>query len=295
MDDKRPWRRSPLTGRQVQRLFAAEHGIVLLWGTSMAGLDDVHGAVNVAVERADNWSLKPFKITDSLADIREALKVEQRRKDKEHKILLLRPDAAWSVDWIEALLDDLSRRPAPTRCVRLVAVGDPAMCWEWLRNTERRRRLIEDRRLQEIFLEPWSRGTIDQLQIEQLDLLEGALGAEKVNELTGRWGPRLTALVEASSGRPIEECVERYLNTYEPRALLQDVMNLDHLTAVFEMLRELEHADLDSLAGLLEIEPDDARVACEFSLSLGLVRGTLDNLTLDPVVSQALVSEPQAS
>lgn len=292
LDDQRPWRRSPLTGRQQAELFTERNGLALLWGTQVAGLEDAVAGLRAAAHRADGWQVQQIEVTADLGEVKARLQRELRvRQPDKHRMLVLDARAAWAPEWVAPLLGDLRRRSASGSAVRLVLVGGADRCWQWFLQPELHDQLVHDPLVLELFLEPWSRGTLQQMQISELDLLFSPDRWQQLDHLTGCWGPVLADLVEATTagGRPpSDEKLRHFEERLQPAERLADVLEVREVQRLLETLRAYPDADIDSIAELGEIDLNLARRAGSWGLALCLLRGGHQALQIEPILSRAL-------
>lgn len=287
-----PAKRSPFYSRQISRVFNKKSGVTLLWGLEIAGLKDVRPALNHRqFVEVPGWRVEALAHTVDLGTLRSRIQ-ELRRAESANLLLVLHAEAAWSPDWIGPIFEEISAGRSRDRVMRVLAVGDAEMSWRWFCDPSLRASFPNRGSLSEIFLEPWARGTLEQLQIDELDLLRNDLTPERFDDLTGRWGPLLAELAGIATrqqGASRSERVLAFEQQLRPRERLRDCLRIVEEQPVFRALSEYgSDLSFDELVHLAESDSNDAQTVCEWAESLSLLRRRGDRFRLDPILRRAL-------
>ncbi len=158
-----PWVRSPLTAQQERDLLAPTNGVSVLFGSRIAGLDEVDKFLHAACREGRLITL------DTANDRRGFLRqLDELLKDRPDGLILgVVPDyCPWSEDWVLSSLESIGRLTSKRKFARLLFVADPEATWSWVQTDKGvQDRLIENG-VAEFSLEPWSDQALRQWTTE---------------------------------------------------------------------------------------------------------------------------------
>jgi len=182
------WLRSPLTAQQELDLLAPTNGVAVLFGSRVAGLDDVDRFLHAACREGRLITL------DTANDRRGFLRqLDELLKDRPEGLILgVVPDyCPWSEDWVLSSLELITRSTARRKFTRLLFVADPESTWSWVQTDKSAQDRMVESGVAEFSLEPWSDQALRQW------LSEGGFGPEDqagracFKNVTGNWGALL--------------------------------------------------------------------------------------------------------
>lgn len=193
-----PWVRSPLTGQQESEILAESDGVVLLFGTALAGLDRVESFLTDMVNEKD------FVEMDIIRGIQDAKSFGERLRTASNSfkgdgihLFVIPYSEPWTPAWIELAAQHLRRRRSTRLTTRLLFLGDAQDAWDWLESAPAQ---IEDVGM--LSLGPWT----DPFPGQWVqDAGFGPLGDSDLkqwSEATGWWGRLMAQLGEALNQDP---------------------------------------------------------------------------------------------
>jgi hypothetical protein len=166
---------------------------------------------------------------------------------------------------------------------------DAAAYWAWLggRETTSARENVE-----EILLAPWSPATFGQMRIDEIDLLRGSFGPDRLDGIVGGWPSLLAEIVERRAELPKQDpgaFAESFTEGLDCRAWLADARAVTGARPVLEAIATVGMpVPAAILPGLADADPPLIERVVVWGLGLGLLRGTREALQIDPVVARAL-------
>jgi len=231
------WVRSPLTGQQESEVLAKKDGVVLLFGTAMAGLERVPSYLEEMVadkdfvERTMIEGAQDIKGFD--ASLRKAL--DASGKTDGVRLLVIPYTEPWTGDWVETARTQLTRRRSTRATNRVLFVGDPRDAWDWLGIG----RAQGGGMVNTLSLSPWSEPFVLQWA---KDAGFGPLGKEDLaswGEATGWWGGLLAPLGERLKGDPA--AWKRAFDSYQQKLpeILRELLSRDLPPELAPPLQEL--------------------------------------------------------
>ena len=129
-----PWIRSPLTGQQESEVLAEKNGVLLLFGTVLAGLEWV---VPFLLEMVKDKDFVKLTLIEGLQDLkgfetklRKALDVSGKI-DGTHLIVVPHTEP-WKPAWVKLASEQIARRCSSRIYNRVLFVGGPGDAWHWL-------------------------------------------------------------------------------------------------------------------------------------------------------------------
>lgn len=130
-----PWVRSPLTGQQESEVLVDKDGVLLLFGTMLAGLDWVVPFLSEMVADKDYVKLT---LIEGLHDLkgfetlmREALEASGKMEGTHH-LLVVKHTEPWTQVWVESATVQIARRRSTRVFNRILFLGDTSDAWAWL-------------------------------------------------------------------------------------------------------------------------------------------------------------------
>ncbi len=169
--------RSPLTVEQESRLHERRHGVSVVAGWELAGLDDLGTFLHNTFH---DPFFADFGDCRDVQDFRQRLSSLPRTPDAGTRLVFVAEAVPWSTEWLSAALDYCRRRRSPDRHVRIAFVADPLQAWRLdLHATDLSG--IDD-----VSLKPWSEDAVHRW-IEDLALAHNAEETKKLAEATGCW------------------------------------------------------------------------------------------------------------
>jgi hypothetical protein len=182
------WLRSPLTAQQESELLAPQNGVAVLFGSRIAGLDQVDQFLHAACREGR-------LITLDTANERKGFlrQLDELLKDRPDGLILgVVPDyCPWSEDWVLSALEPINRQTSKRKFARILFVADPETTWSWVQMDKG----VQDRLLEngvaEFSLEPWSDQALTQWLKEADFGPDDEPGRTCFGEVTGNWGELL--------------------------------------------------------------------------------------------------------
>jgi len=200
-----PWVRSPLTGQQESEILAEKDGVVVLFGTRLAGLDQVKVFLEEMVAGKDFVALN---VAEGLEDKKRfddrLLQVLEKARDAKAEglqLLVVPHTEPWTPGWMDLAASRLARRRSLRTQVRVLFVGDARDAWEWVIDGS----AGGDKRpeVEAHYLAPWVGSFVTQWS---KDAGFGPLGKEDLaewEENTKWWGGLLAPLGERLKEDPV--------------------------------------------------------------------------------------------
>jgi hypothetical protein len=182
------WVRSPLTAQQERDILAPANGVAVLFGSRVAGLDEVDRFLHAACREGRLITL------DTANDRRGFLRqLDELLKDRPDGLILgVVPDyCPWSEDWVLSSLESIGRLTSRRKFARLLFIADPEATWSWVQ-TDRgvQDRLVENG-VAEFSLEPWSDSALRQWMSAADFGPDDQAGRDCFRNVTGNWASLL--------------------------------------------------------------------------------------------------------
>jgi hypothetical protein len=182
------WLRSPMTAQQEMDLLAPENGVAVLFGSRIAGLDQVDQFLHAACREGR-------LITLDTANERKGFlrQLDDLLRDRPDGLILgVVPDyCPWSEDWVLSALEPINRQTSKRKFARILFVADPETTWSWVQMDKG----VQDRLLEngvaEFSVEPWSDQALAQWLKEGNFGPADEAGRTCFGEVTGNWGELL--------------------------------------------------------------------------------------------------------
>jgi hypothetical protein len=183
-----PWIRSPLTAQQERDLLAPSNGVAVLFGSRVAGLDEVDKFLHAACREGRLITL------DTANDRRGFLRqLDDLLKDRPQGLILgVVPDyCPWSEDWVLSSLEPISRLTSRRKFARILFVADPEATWSWVQTDKGVQDRLTENGVAEFSLEPWSDQALRQWMSEADFGPDDQPGRDCFANVTGNWGALL--------------------------------------------------------------------------------------------------------
>jgi len=182
------WIRSPLTAQQELDLLLPSNGVAVLFGSRVAGLDDVDRFLHTACREGRLITL------DTANDRRGFLRqLDELLKDRPVGLILgLVPDyCPWSEDWVLSSMELIAKSTASRKYARLLFVADPELTWSWVQTDKSAQDRMAENGVAELSLEPWSDQALRQWMSEAGFGPDDQAGRDCFKNVTGNWGALL--------------------------------------------------------------------------------------------------------
>ena len=267
-------RPAPLTAGQENKLLSTEPSVGLIFGTCLAGLDQVRQSLNQLCEslsQNDRTGGPPIELHDAsdATSLRSKLRQVSKRRIGFHIILVDR--GAWDRAPIGEALEFISRHRARNRTIRPVFLGGPAEAWLWLKEPLPRRK--DNTVLWDIWLGPCDKN------FSRTWLMKAESPAH--NDLANRdrmldlpWPVAVEAAARERSLKSIEEATRIAL---EDQDLVSDILRLPETESALLILsnmfpHEMTPDDLSDLSEEPDISPEDSLRILDWASRLGIVQ-----------------------
>jgi hypothetical protein len=182
------WLRSPLTAQQERDLLVPANGVAVLFGSHVAGLDEVDKFLHAACREGRLITL------DSANDRRGFLRqLDDLLRDRPDGLILgVVPDyCPWSEDWLLSSLEPIGRLTSKRKFARLLFIADPEATWSWVQTDKGVQDRLVENGVAEFSLEPWSDQALRQWMTEANFGPEDQAGRDCFAHVTGNWGALL--------------------------------------------------------------------------------------------------------
>jgi hypothetical protein len=180
-----PWQRSPLTGHQEATLARAADGVVVVFGSRLAGLDRIKSGFDAMKETAHVVDVRVAPALTTTAQfqgwVAETLSAVTRVREEGVALVVVGDDSEWNVDWITFATQKLSKRSSGRRFVRVVFLADAIRCWELSRDNT-----FDSLDVTKISLQPWHESFFDPWA-SHVGLVPRNLVSPQMQQFTGGW------------------------------------------------------------------------------------------------------------
>jgi hypothetical protein len=183
-----PWLRSPLTAQQELDLLAPTNGVAVLFGSRVAGLDEVDRFLHAACREGRLITL------DTANDRRGFLRqLDELLKERPEGLILgVVPDyCPWSEDWVLSSLELIGRLTSKRKFARVLFVADPEATWSWVQTDKNAQDRMVENGVAEFSLETWSDQAVRQWMSEAGFGPDDQAGRDCFANVTGNWGALL--------------------------------------------------------------------------------------------------------
>ena len=286
-------RLSPLTVSQESKLLSNESSVGLIFGTRLAGLDQVHQSLKQLCESSDQTShtgspdLELHNALDA-ASLRSKLSEVSKRRSGFHIILVDSGD--WDQDLIDEALEFVSRHRSRNRTIRPVFLGGPAEAGEWLKKPLSGRK--GNTVLRDIWLGPCDKNfAYTWLMKEEAPAYNDL--ASQASMIDSPWP---VVVEEAASRDPIPKSIEEAIRVaLEDQDLVSDILDLPETKSALRVLSnmspdKMNPDDLSELSNALDssvVSPEDALHILDWASHLGIVKD-MEGYRLDSAYAMGL-------
>lgn len=175
-------RRSPLTAIQESRLRTRDHGVLALFGTQAAGLNDV--AEFLGISFGKDAIVNCSGVVD-VTGFAERLQELQERPQEAQTLVFVPPSCPWTDTWLEEAIRKTDKLRSKSSFVRVLFVGDPASAWHWIEGGPISERL-SSLGVMLMTLEPWHDAMVRQW-LDDCGFRTTPEFREAIHKLTGYW------------------------------------------------------------------------------------------------------------
>jgi hypothetical protein len=215
-------RRSPFSAEDERALFAPEHGVVIVLGSLLAGIDEAMSAIRLACppERA-RVEVERSSGGGSVEEwVLSLLRAAEQEQFEGVTLLLVEWGSGWQADLpFLAANASLGRVLHRSRLIRIAFLAGPAVAWRWREATRAAHAVSSAARIREITLRPWEQETLRRWA-EETGVPGGRdeIGRDRIRDLTGGFGPMLAAYAEnpPQEGERPEDTAARLLASFGP-------------------------------------------------------------------------------
>ncbi len=295
-----PWFRSPITARQEAELIEAEHGVCLLFGLKLAGLDHLTEVLQRLGQSFPDVTVRSLPDLLEVNDLRDALEYASHEMAKESEgvhLLVVGNQTRWSEEWVKAALAFARKRRERKRHFRILFIGDSEAAWRWTAMPDAAAETLADSRLRALAFEPWQDDTLRRWMLDSgFGPVHDRIERQRFTLATGNWSELVHLLgqqIRPEASR-WEERVEQFRVESIPDALISDLQKLSGATAmVLRAMRDYKEAltEQDLLSLLDDVEQHDLRHVLRWADILNIVSKTgRDRWRLDPIISSLMPS-----
>ncbi len=175
------WTRSPLTAAQETELLKRENGVMLIFGCSAAGVQEVPTAVSQLPQTA----VVPLS---SAVSTRGQFQAEVTRLIQDRRdgltLIVVPTECPWDALWVnEAIVLGAKHHASTARLFRIVFVGGPEHAWSWVHSDN----ATEDGQPTVLSLHPWHEYALSRW-LDDLRVGRSEARREPLLAATGGWG-----------------------------------------------------------------------------------------------------------
>ena len=281
----------PITSGQEDRLLSRRSSVGLVFGTRLAGLDQVGDSLKrVAEDRGWPEPLLAEVAVHSAHSLNERLSSASRLRGRLIQIVLVDSRGAWDVARIDDALQFVHGLRAEDRIVRPVFLGGPIEAWAWLNGARPTRR--RDIELQEIWLGPCAR---DFARLWLRGCEAPAFGDLESQDCPADPPWPIVADTAAGPNLPASMADAIDLTLADHPGIVSDVLDLPEAKPVLRVLSEFpdEPMTADFLSDLLpepsgEMSPENVLRVFDWADRLGLVCKDENGYRLDAAYAAGL-------
>jgi len=249
---------SSLTAHQENQLLSGRRAIGIVFGTRLAGLEQISDSIKRATERRDG-SLYVDKITpDTLHEVLR--RVSRSRKRGTHVVLVDMRDV-WNQEAIESALTFVGEHEPQTRIIRPVFVCGPRQAWEWLNELLPTRKGVE---LRDIWLGPCARDFIRTWLTEREARVFTSL--ENLNQPVDLPWPAVAGTAARDKRlKSMNEAIDATLTDDEDNHSVSDILISENANIALHLLSDFpdEPMTADFLSDLSRDEDESAHMSPE--------------------------------
>ena len=271
---------SSLTAGQEERLLSGRPGIELIFGTRLAGLDQVGESIRRAFESKE----EPPRVHDANAASSRSLLGEISRSRKSGiDIVLVDGRGIWSSEWIGKALDFVAGLDAQNRTIRPVFVGGAAEAWVWL--NEPRPTLKRNAELREMWLGPCSTN-FGHAWLRDWEAPAFADLENPKQPLDPPWPVVMSTAARNTTATTMKEAIN--LTLEEHANLVFDIFNVAQTKPILDVFSEFPNDlmtidDLSDVSGMLgnEVSPEEVARIVDWASRLSLIHRDEKGYRLD--------------
>jgi hypothetical protein len=278
-----PWQRSPLTGHQEATLARAADGVVVVFGSRLAGLDRIKSGFDAMKETAHVVDVRVAPALTTTAQfqgwVAETLSAVTRVREEGVALVVVGDDSEWNVDWITFATQKLSKRSSGRRFVRVVFLADAIRCWELSRDNT-----FDSLDVTKISLQPWHESFFDPWA-SHVGLVPRNLVSPQMQQFTGGWPFLIDRFIEPTARNPVGW--QQVLPEVLPSARAGGSEDLGFPSEAWRCLQEIARLDVvtkEELPELEELFPGLANRVLWWADNLQLTRLTPEGLVVDPLI-----------
>lgn len=288
-----PWKRSPLTAQQVDQLQEHKNGASLIFGSSVAGLDDLGDFLSAPV--GNNFYARIHEV-DNLEEFVENLKSRISKRESQGVTLIeVSPECAWNYQWVNETLNNLSVLKSEKSWVRVAFVADPYKAWQIIRNNATELFSMVRKGLTLFSLTPWHDAALSQW-LDDCNFSVGDEDREWIKYVSNNWPLILEELpqLEASSASWIES-MENFAAVFDRPHFAKKLfhgfgLNLQEPQEILKVLAEYASPlNTEDLIELTSKPVDLVKSTLRWAELLMLIlQGERETWSIDPVVARVL-------
>jgi len=294
-----PTQRSPLTVQQESKLRSRENGVSIIFGCSVAGLDELRDFLVSAVGQEFfiplDSVLNQADFTKRLGDLNK-----REREVDGTTIVLVSPTCPWTQHWLETALKKIHNLKSKKSFARVVFIANPQMAWDLVSQNATGVDSLVSKEVTIFSLKPWHDAALRQW-LEDCDFTAKDQEIRKiVTEVTGNWPTLLQNLYKRSKAdhnweHNLQE-LKKSLTHSDVIRELADSMGFDcsypQRRLILRDLATLEEASAEELIGIVEgtsAEIVNQTLRWAEMLRLAFPVGS-DKWRVDPLVGRILAS-----
>ena len=177
-----PTVRSPLTAQQETEVVTTLTDVVVVCGSSLAGMDGVGDFLRLASPESQ------FEVLEVSRDVNDVFSCVDRFREGRARLglIVVTASCGWTNEWVAKARTHLKRSKSSKRFVRVVFVADPRRVWSWTGASSPRRALLRSG-VREVTLRPWTEPSLRRW-LDDLGIAPGGGdGRERIRSVTGGW------------------------------------------------------------------------------------------------------------
>lgn len=267
-------RPAPLTAGQENKLLSTEPSVGLIFGSCLAGLDQVRQSLKQLCEslsQNDRTGGPPIELHDAsdATSLRSKLRQASKRRRGFHIVLVDR--GAWDRSLIGEALEFVSRHRARNRTIRPVFLGGPAEAWLWLKESLPRRK--DNAVLWDIWLGPCDKNFARTwLMKEESPAQNDLANRDRMFDL-----PWPVVVEVAARERSLKSIEEATCIALADQDLVSDILRLPETESALIILsnmfpHEMTPDDLSDLSEEPDISPEESLRILDWASRLGIVQ-----------------------
>ncbi|MEY6431171.1 hypothetical protein ABC977_01980 [Thioalkalicoccus limnaeus] len=193
-----PWVRSPLTGQQESEILAAKDGVLVLFGTVLAGIESVVAFLPEMLADKDFVEIARIDGVQNLRGFEDRLRATlvATKKTDGIRLVVIPHTEPWTREWIEAAATHLGRHRSTRVTNRVLFVGESRDAWDWFDTGGQN----GTGAVTELTLSPWAEPFVGQWAKDAGFGPLGNVDLASWRDATGWWGGLLAMLGEQLRG-----------------------------------------------------------------------------------------------